>query len=294
MSRTKQNMLMLVVVAGALIAVLAMALPNLVLLPGQPFRLDSAAPDLGTSNSNFPGGGILFFIFQGMIALMVVILFVYIIYSLFSAEGRKRLIVQIILMALLLMVADYIQQHPPALNKDQQAQMPERPQMMQPGEDTIPAAVFSPEPPQWLTLVIVLGGSLIVAFFAIVIASRLRPADQIAVAPLEQLAEEAQNALVSLHSGDDFRPTIIRCYQEMSRVLKQDKGIAREKAMTPREFEGLLIDKGLPQASVSSLTRLFERARYGHATASDADTDLAVACLTDIANACHTVSVAHG
>ena len=293
MSRTKQNMLITVAVAGLLIAVLAMALPNLVLLPGQPFRLDTASLDFGANSGPFPGGDILYLFFRGMVAVMVVLWFIYIIFSLFSAAGRRRLLVQIILFAALLLVADYIQKNPPELAKDAQIQMPERPQM-KPGEDSIPAAVFSPEPPQWLTLVIVLGGSLIVAFFAIIIASRFRRTDQLDAQPLEQLAEEAQNAIVSLHSGDGFKPTIIRCYQEMSRVLRQDRGIARDKTMTPREFEGLLIDKDLPQESVRNLTRLFERARYGHVTASEDDTDLAVACLTDIANACQTVSTAHG
>ncbi len=101
-----------------------------------------------------------------------------------------------------------------------------------------------------------------------------------------QLAEAAQNTIESIQSGDDFEITVVRCYQEMSRVVEKQKGIARERAMTPREFEDRLIDRGLPQGAVQTLTRLFERVRYGSAPTGARELDLAVSCLTDIVNAC--------
>jgi hypothetical protein len=55
----------------------------------------------------------------------------------------------------------------------------------------------------------------------------------------------------------------MRCYYEMSRVLRQQRGIRRDQAMTPREFAIFLEEAGLPVEAVGRLTRLFEQVRYG-------------------------------
>jgi hypothetical protein len=104
--------------------------------------------------------------------------------------------------------------------------------------------------------------------------------------PLEDLAAEAQAALDSLQSGDSFQNVIIRCYVEMGRILSETRQIKREEAMTPREFEELLIRLGLPAAAVADLTRLFEAARYGQSEVSPAEQKRAVASLEAIIAAC--------
>jgi hypothetical protein len=96
-----------------------------------------------------------------------------------------------------------------------------------------------------------------------------------------------------LHAGEDFRTTILRCYREMSRVVQQERGMARDAAMTAREFERLLIGKGLPPEAISTLTRLFEQVRYGHLMAGAQDTRLAVSCLTRIVDACQVGGSGH-
>ena len=85
----------------------------------------------------------------------------------------------------------------------------------------------------------------------------------------------------------------MHCYQEMSRTVKQEKGIARETTMTAREFEAQLVGKGLPQESVETLTRLFERVRYGNLRPDAGEENLAFACLTEIVNACHALRGGH-
>ena len=102
----------------------------------------------------------------------------------------------------------------------------------------------------------------------------------------KDLAREAEMAIESLRSGGDLDTSILHCYQEMSRIVKKEKGVARETAMTPREFEERLEEIGLPRESVRTLTRLFEQVRYGAVPTGSHEESLAVTCLTDIANAC--------
>jgi hypothetical protein len=104
--------------------------------------------------------------------------------------------------------------------------------------------------------------------------------------PLADLAREAQFALDSLQSGDALRDVIIRCYLEMGRVLSELRGIERQDAVTPREFERQLTGLGLPAAPVANLTRLFEDVRYGQRETSPAEQATAVASLEAIIAAC--------
>ncbi len=111
---------------------------------------------------------------------------------------------------------------------------------------------------------------------------RRRPA----ASPLEDLAQEAQEALAALGAGADVRDTVLRCYFEMSRVLKERRGIRRAEAMTPREFERQLKEVGLPEPPIEQLTRLFERVRYGARIADKGDERQAIDCLTAVVEAC--------
>ena len=122
MSKTKQNALVLIALAALLVAVLAMSLPDLVLLPGQPFSLSAPQQMIAGGSSEFPGGEALFNIFRGFLAFVLMMLPVYIVYSLFSPEGRRRLIVHVVMFVLLFLLADYIQKNPPDFGEEQQIQ----------------------------------------------------------------------------------------------------------------------------------------------------------------------------
>lgn len=100
--------------------------------------------------------------------------------------------------------------------------------------------------------------------------------------PTDRVAEQAQHTLGDLHAGRDFKDTIVRCYVEMSRVLAQHRGVERPADMTPREFQRLLSEIGLPMQPVQQLTRLFEAARYGDGPVTARDEEDAEACLTAI------------
>lgn len=103
---------------------------------------------------------------------------------------------------------------------------------------------------------------------------------------LDELAQQAQKTIQQLQSGDDFKNTVIRCYIEMSEVLSHSKGVEREQAMTPREFEESLLKLGVPEKPIQQLTELFEKVRYGRKSLSPEEEKDSVQCLFEIVQAC--------
>ena len=92
----------------------------------------------------------------------------------------------------------------------------------------------------------------------------------------------AQAAIESIQAGGDVQSVVLRCYLEMSEVLGQQRGIARGRAMTPREFAQHLAASGVRDKHIQQLTRLFEGARYGAQPPTDQDERAAIECLTAI------------
>jgi len=134
---------------------------------------------------------------------------------------------------------------------------------------------FVAQPPQWLTMAIsVCLAALLIAGIWFFWRRGRKMAD-----PVVALAQEA---LASIQSGGDVHDTVLRCYLDMSRVLGEQRGIERQRAMTPREFEQHLAASGVSDQHILLLTRLFEGARYGSQRPSEQDERAAVDCLTAI------------
>lgn len=102
----------------------------------------------------------------------------------------------------------------------------------------------------------------------------------------DQLKAGVEEAISDIQTGDDLRNVIIRCYNDMSQVLNEQRDIQRQQGMTPREFEHQLQGVGLPQNAVQRLTRLFEEVRYGNAELGKDAEQEAIHCLKSIAEAC--------
>ena len=79
--------------------------------------------------------------------------------------------------------------------------------------------------------------------------------------------------------------TVIRCYPEISLILLEQRGINRTETMTPREFERVLKDRGLPSEQVRVLTRLFEMVRYGTKVPDKEEENIAIESLSSIIDA---------
>jgi hypothetical protein len=112
-----------------------------------------------------------------------------------------------------------------------------------------------------------------------------RPQRSSLAGPKELLALEARRAIDTLHAGRDLKDTVLRCYREMSQVLQEQRGIQRQKGMTPREFEKYLAEIGLRDEHIRRLTRLFESVRYGDNVSSERDKREAMDCLRAIVRA---------
>lgn len=146
------------------------------------------------------------------------------------------------------------------------------------GEPMPTAPAFVTNPPQWLLFTI---SFLIVALILFLIWKmwpRKLP-EIVKVSPLDLLTDEAQNALDDLRAGADLRDTVLRCYAEMNRILRESRGVLRAEAMTAREFELQLSQVGFGDEHIARLTRLFERIRYGQESSNARDAAEAEACL---------------
>jgi hypothetical protein len=231
-------------------------------------------------------------IFRGIIGLAIILLPVHIVFSLLTSEGRRRLMADVIVIAALLLLATYLDKHPLGQGSQQQEPAVSSPANLQEGP-SLPAEHFPANPPSWLTFAVILAVSALVAVLILAVIRYFRARAQLSTPSLQRLAETAQSTIESLQAGGDFGAIVIRCYQEMSRVVREEKGIARESAMTPREFEARLVSSGLPQESIGTLTRLFEQVRYGSISLSDRQERQAVLCLADIVTACRTMGVQH-
>ena len=106
--------------------------------------------------------------------------------------------------------------------------------------------------------------------------------------PLAELAEQAEDAVEAIRAGADLRDTVVLCYYRMSQALQEQRGIWRETAMTPREFETYLARSGIPVEHVQRLTRLFEKVRYGAKTIGAEDERQALSSLGAIVEYCRS------
>jgi hypothetical protein len=273
-------------IAVAAMVLLPAGLSDLELLPGQPFSIETESHPGEGEFGPLPGGEFLLVLVRAFFALAWLSLPFFIIYFIISPEFRKRALRMLV--SLLWAYAFYIvltRVRPDLFDVGKGMRLtPPQGQALSP----VPVADFVANPPRWLALVAALGLAVLLAALLVGTAwfvwRRIhRPASP---GPLEQLAQQARDALESLRAGDDLKNTVIRCYFEMVRVLDEQRGIKRQVDMTPREFEIRLERAGLPDEHVRRLTRLFEAVRYGAKDVGENEERRAVACLTAIVEAC--------
>lgn len=103
--------------------------------------------------------------------------------------------------------------------------------------------------------------------------------------PENELYKITLKTLTDISSGQHWDDAVIQCYAQMNHAVRLHRKLDRELSETPNEFAQNLTTAGLPAAPVQKLTRLFEKARYGgHSSQSD-ETNAAIECLADIAEA---------
>jgi hypothetical protein len=286
----KLQILILLGIAIAAIIILAAGLPNLKLLPGQPFSLPffgERTPAEPGQYETLPGGEFLLSLVRGLIIMLALLIPVTVILAIVFPKFRKS-VLQRLLSVILLLVCLYalMRLRPDIFSIAEEVPIPDQAGQSAQLPPISPTELVS-EPPQWLTPVASLCLALPFAALLIGLAVRLLSRRQRhPKSPLEQLAQEAEDAIFQLRAGSDLKNTVIRCYAEMTRVLAEQRGIRRKESMTTREFEEYLRALNLPDAPIKRLTRLFEDVRYGTVVPGAKEEQQAISSLAAIAEAC--------
>lgn len=273
-----------------LFILLAMSLANLELLEG--YQLPSAQPEMGGSfGSDLPGDGTLLeYFLRGVMALAIILLPVYIVQAMLTPGGRKRLVVDLIIIGFVFLLLRVIENQ-----GGQERVMEETSQefaVNSPFDDisfaidnTMELPAIPEEAPDWLSAVIIIALAALVITLVLTALWWIRKKQKPKKDTLDLIADQAQQVLVDIRKGGDLKSAILRSYAEMNRVVKEEMGIARQRTMTACDFEQHLIQKGLPAEPIQSLTRIFEKVRYGHDPAGNVEEIQAVNALTNIIEA---------
>lgn len=279
-------------IAVAAILALAASLSQVEFSPGEPFAFGTGMPvrtPPGGMSPELPPAVRLFL--RVLLWLTLALIPFTIFYLIISPSARKRFLQNLIVFGVFLGFIYLLRQQmkPGERTEDVLANFGRMPE----GEvgAARPPAEFAGAAPEWLVfLVSFLLAALVVAIVIgviwVILRNRRQPAPSLA---LEELAQQADEAREAIEAGGDLRDTVIRCYMEMNRVVRDARGLQRERAMTPREFEDRLEHSGLPGEQVRDLTRLFEEVRYGAKELGPWEGRRAVACLTAIAEACRSL-----
>jgi hypothetical protein len=275
---------------------LAAGVSELELLPGQsaPGTVEGEGEVLGTLPPQLDEA--FRTAFRIFAVIIVVGLPLMIIYSLVTPEARKNLLralVPLLIFGLFLYLAlrassNLEEQSQPASTVT--AEAPQATPVLEEGGVAVSgeAGDLDEAPPGWLLWGTIVSLSLIVALVMVGVGRFLFSHRTRQPPPLAELATQAEEAVAAIRAGADLQDTVVLCYYRMSQTLHEQRGIWRETAMTPREFETYLTRSGLPGEPVQRLTRLFEKVRYGAKAIGAEDERQALSSLGAIVEYCRS------
>ena len=290
--RDKYRLLALIAGVALLLLFLAAAMTRIKMLPGDPFPIEWKQAPQGEV-APFGNGYWFLVLIRGLLIISVITIPLYIIINLFTPAGRRRLLKGLIQLLAFMLIMYIISNLADSLN--QRKEVPQEQPNFEVGkggptpEGLAPAVtqeVTTPSP--WLDAGICIGLAVILAIMITVLAWGIYRASKARTGEaITRLADEAQQAVDSLQAGGNIRDTVIRCYIQMTQVLAEERQVHREEAMTPHEFEQILLKKmKLPETPVQRLTRLFEAVRYGDYHPGKREEMEAIDSLSAIAAAC--------
>jgi hypothetical protein len=260
--------------------------------PGNPFSFSFGQPPQG-ANGTMGNGNWVLVILRGLLILCAIIVPIYVFINLLTPEGRRRLLKGLFQFSVLLLLLYFLSRLAESASKQNQRQVAQPTIELGGGLSTPGSEAENQAPDQtkaspWLDVGICLGLALVLAVLITILAWGIyRASREAAGDATARLADEAQDALDALLAGGNIRDTVIRCYIQMTQVLAKERNVRREEAMTPREFQEILLTKlKLPETPVRRLTNLFEAVRYGDYRPGKREEMEAIDSLTAIAAAC--------
>ncbi len=247
------------------------------------YRINLDAIDSGTTGG--AGFSISERVFVGFTSTMMLLSLVFTVVSLFTSEGRRRVLTYAVFSAALALVFALLLELVP----DEAEEIPFREAQEAPGAGGIPGADdgggIVPDIPEeaderavWATVAAAALAAGAVAY-GLYRGHRGRWEPEMS----EEAAAAAQNAGAELTHGAEPGDVIIRTYMELERIAAKQLSITRETALTPREFTERLAAHGVPQEPLESLVSLFEQVRYGEAESTEHMRDTARETLKQIA-----------
>jgi hypothetical protein len=285
----KQQLLGFLIFAFLLMVVLGVSLPMLQMERGQVFSLQGPTQPVSGASQTLYDFSWLYIILQGFQVLLLILVFVYVVISLFDKNARRRLLKDLLRIALLFILMQFF------LKNWQPRLQPEDTEMLPSGlldssefsGEIVPPSIFEANPQPWMFPLIAVVAAVLLALVTfgvlLLLSKRLRQ-DQ---PQFLNIANNAQKALDEIEEARfEFSDVIIRCYAEMSQTLKDENGIERSQAMTTHEFEQDLLSRGFPAWPVQQLTRLFEQVRYGRQQTGEPEKQIATESLREIIAFC--------
>jgi len=255
-----------------------MSLPNLELRAGTPFPSgDGEGRSLSLAMGETPSGEYSGMLLKGIIALIFLVSSFFLFTNFITRINFKPLLWGVlgllILIALLKLIPRPIAQP-----------SPETMDSINPSLASKSTYAVSPlgEPPQvwrWIVLGILILVALLLLFWFVLRRTASAPAQ-------DMILQEVEKAANAIQMGEDLKSVLLRCYQQMSRILREEHGIERGDNMTAREFMETLQEKGISPSPVRQLTLLFEAARYGTFHPSEREEQIGLDCLNEIIRDC--------
>lgn len=293
MENRKQVLAISTAVIGIIaLIILGTSLNQLVLEPGLPF-MDLWAFLVKELAGGFVTGGVtegvdvgigktLVEIVRAVYTIALICFPIAIFLMLTSKESRKRLIRTLLLLFLLTIVLSRYVMNSQITEEeillDAGATMPE------PSDLELETSIteeFESNIPRWIVLTISTVLVITVIVIGYVLYRILFPTQQ-QYAPFSEIAEQAQAALDAVQLGADYRNIIMQCYAEMLRIVREQRGLKRNSAVTASEFIASLVKMGYPEDAVKQLTKLFEDARYGSKQHTPQQEQTAISSLQNI------------
>lgn len=276
-------------IAVAVTVILAAGLSGIRLQPGKSSPLAALfRPGRGAVELSFLGRPFIVLLRLLLFAVWI-LLPLAVLYLIVSPSARKRVLREtVMLLPLFILLYLFLRaSYNTVQGEEQQLQMPEVGPQISP---LMSGPVFSNTSlPEWVIFAASLAVAILIIAPLVGVAWFLWQRRRRREVGLERLAQEAQAALSAIQSGADLRNAIIRCYVEMARIVREQRGISRNSTKTATEFAAELERAGLPGEDVRRLTRLFESVRYGAKLTGEDEEREAVAALTAIAQACRGV-----